>query len=45
MAFYVFTEMVSLLLGGVLFDRLHLTTRGVAAVMACVGVCCAVSRV
>lgn len=45
MAFYVSTEMVSLLLGGVLFDRLHLTTRGVAAVMACVGVCCAVSRV
>lgn len=44
MAFYVSTEMVSLLLGGVLFDRLHLTTRGVAAVMACVGVCCAVSR-
>jgi hypothetical protein len=44
MAFYVSTEMVSLLLGGALFDRLHLTTRGVAAVMACVGVCCAVSR-
>jgi hypothetical protein len=44
MAFYVSTETISLLLGGVMFDKLHLSTRGVASVMAAIGFCCAVSH-
>lgn len=42
MAFFVSTETISGLLGGVMFDELHLSTRDVAITMAAVAALSAV---